>query len=144
LGIERHFRVVAHFEDGPFGTATVRHNRPDIPIFTNVPTWPADDYFHVPLIFGNPPCAPWSTAGNLVNQKSKLANAGINHKWEIDPRVECVRRQFALLERLEPTIWVWESVAAAYTRGASFIADLAARANDQGYAVTKVLLNGKW
>lgn len=146
LGIEKHFNILAHFEDGPFGTATVRLNRPDIPIFTNVPAWPADDliYQRLPLIYGNPPCAPWSTAGNLVNQKTKLANAGIGFKWEADPRVECVRRQFALLERLAPTMWVWESVAAAYSRGATFIADLAQRANDRGYAVTRVLVNGKW
>lgn len=147
LGIAKHFNVRAHFEDGPFGTATVKRNLPHIDIYSDVERWPIDvsEGFHgIPLLYGNPPCAPWSTAGNLVGQKAALANAGITHKWEADPRVECVRRQFALLEKLQPTMWVWESVAAAYSRGRSFIESLAQRANDQGYAVTRVLVNGKW
>ncbi len=147
LGVMEHFNALAHFEDGPFGTATVRRNLPFIDIYDDPKTWPVDvaEGFHgVPLIYGNPPCAPWSTAGNLVNQKNKLSNMNVGFKWEVDPRVECVRRQFALLEQLAPTVWVWESVAAAYSRGATFIADLAARANALGYAVTKVRVNGKY
>ena len=143
LGMRKHFNVLAHFEDGPFGVATVKRNMPEIPIHTHLDSWPAAQYRGiVDVIYGNPPCAPWSTAGNIINQKSVLATHGIDAKWEIDPRVDCVRHQFALLEKIAPKVWIWESVAAAYKRGAPFIKQLVEQAIAQGYAVTLLRLNG--
>jgi site-specific DNA-cytosine methylase len=144
LGVRKHFDVVAHWEDGPFGTATVRHNMPEIDIHTDPNNWPveAPQYQGLDLLYGNPPCAPWSAAGHLPKQKLRLAANNVSQKYELDPRVECVRRQFALLERLQPKIWIWESVARAFSTGKPFVDTLTARALEQGYAVTHVLVNG--
>lgn len=144
LGVRKHFDVQAHFEDGPFGTATVRHNMPDIPIYTNPDDWPADQYAGIDLLYGNPPCAPWSAAGTAPRQKERLAAQGVSHRWEVDARVECVRKQFALLERLRPTFWVWESVERAYSVGADFVKALTERANAIGYQVTWLRVDGRW
>jgi site-specific DNA-cytosine methylase len=142
LGIRKHFKVTTHFEDGPFGVATSKHNGIIDEAFTDPASWPKEQWRGVPLIYGNPPCAPWSAAGHLPNQKNRLAAHGAAQKYELDPRVECVRKQFSLLEELEPTIWVWESVARAYSTGRPFVDQLTARAIAKGYAVTHVLVNG--
>lgn len=144
LGMREHFDVLAHWEDGPFGTATVRHNLPDIEINTSPKTWPVDDprFQGIDLIYGNPPCAPWSAAGHLPKQKQRLAVHGATQKYELDPRVECVRTQFSLLEKLSPKIWTWESVARAFSTGKPFVDTLTQRAIDLGYAVTHVLVDG--
>lgn len=144
LGIRKHFNVLAHFEDGPFGTATVRHNNLVSSIYTDANSWPVDDpqFTDLDLIYGNPPCAPWSAAGHLPKQKLRLAVHGVSQKYEVDPRVECVRKQFALLGRLRPKIWTWESVARAYSTGRPFVDTLTQQARDLGYAVTHVLING--
>lgn len=140
LGVRKHFKVLAHFEDGPFGTATVRHNMPDIPIHTNPDTWPADDFVgRVDYLYGNPPCAPWSAAGHLPKQKQKLGEG--MHKYMFDARVKCVENQFALLGRIRPKVWSWESVARAYSVGRAFVDQLTERALDQGYSVTHLLMN---
>lgn len=144
LGVMKHFDVVAHWEDGPFGTATVKHNLPSIEIHSHRDRWPVNDprFQGIPLLYGNPPCAPWSAAGHLPKQKQRLAAGGATQKYELDPRVECVRRQFALLGQLRPNIWVWESVARAFSTGKPFVDALTAQALDLGYAVTHVLVNG--
>ena len=144
LGVRKHFDVVAHWEDGPFGTATVRRNMPDVEIFKDVNNWPVNDsrFQRLPLLYGNPPCAPWSAAGHLPKQKIRLAANNASQKYELDPRVECVRRQFALLGQLRPHIWIWESVARAYSTGRPFVDGLTKQAQDLGYAVTHVLVNG--
>ncbi len=143
LGVRQHFDVVGHFEDGPFGAATSRQNL-GIPVWDKLSDWPAEDFKGVPLIYGNPPCAPWSAAGHLPKQKEKLGRQGATHKWEVDPRVECVRRQWALLPRLQPRVWVWESVERARTVGEGFVMDLAKQSNDEGYNVTLVRVDGQW
>ena len=99
LGVKKHFRVIAHLEDGPYGSGTMRHNQPDVELFASPSTWLEDGrlerFKHMPWIYGNPPCAPWSSAGHLPNMKAKLATHGVAAKYEVDPRVECVRKQFA-------------------------------------------------
>ncbi len=144
LGVRKHFDVIAHWEDGPFGTATVRHNMPEIEIHSNVNAWPvSDERFHrIPLLYGNPPCAPWSAAGHLPKQKIRLAANAVSQKYELDPRVECVRRQHALLGQLRPHVWIWESVARAYSTGRPFVDQLTLASQELGYAVTHVLVNG--
>lgn len=144
LGVRKHFDVIAHWEDGPFGTATVRHNMPDIAIHSDVNRWPVNNsrFQRLALLYGNPPCAPWSAAGHLPKQKIRLAANAVSQKYELDPRVECVRRQFALLGQLRPHIWTWESVARAYSTGRPFVDALTQQALDLGYAVTHVLVNG--
>jgi site-specific DNA-cytosine methylase len=146
LGVRQHFDVVAHWEDGPFGVATCLKNKLVTEVHTEPDAWPVDDtrFYGLDLLYGNPPCAPWSAAGSLPNQKVRLQNAGVTAKYDIDPRVECVRKQFALLEKLQPRIWIWESVARAYTVGKPFVDSLRDAAIAQGYAVTLLRVDGAW
>lgn len=141
LGVRKHFNVLAHFEDGPFGTATVRHNMPELPIFTSPDTWPIEDYAGVPLIYGNPPCAPWSNSARSW-KKTKANGFMETDRYDRDPRTSCVFRQFELLGKLRPRIWTWESVMGAWTKGRPMVEQLARRAHDDGYSTTVVLENG--
>lgn len=141
IGMRRHFKVLAHFEDGPYGAKTVRHNMPDIPIFDRPADWPIADFVGVDVIYGNPPCAAWSSAGNFAAAKAKALG---EVKWRRDPRVDCVRKEFSLLHALRPHFWVWESVTAAYRKGKPLVDELSQEANDLGYAVTHILLDGAY
>lgn len=66
LGVERHFEVVGHLERGKYGVATFQRNRPQIPVYVDrAGKWEAAlDGLKVPFVYGNPPCAPFSLAGN--------------------------------------------------------------------------------
>lgn len=50
--------VVSVVEEGPFGVATARHNRPDIPVFEQKPMWPVAwmKEQEPAILYGNPPC----------------------------------------------------------------------------------------
>lgn len=145
LGVQEHFNVLAHWEDGPFGVATARRNWPHLPIHSDVNNWPitaTQQESRLDLIYGNPPCAPWSAAGNVPH--ARVVARGGTKKYEVDSRVACVRKQFSLLEALKPTVWVWESVARAFTVGRAFVDELAAKANEQGYKVYHVRVDGAY
>ena len=77
-------------------------------------------------------CAAWSSAGGTAVQ---------GKDWRIDPRVKCTRRLFHLLEELSPTVWAWESVVPAFTRGRELVDELTCRAIDLGYSVTYLFHN---
>jgi DNA (cytosine-5)-methyltransferase 1 len=136
LGVRRHFDVRCHLEGDSYGVATVKHNMPELPVYHGPERWPLAELRREPwdLVYGNPPCAPWSQAGGVVHGRD----------WREDPRVDCVRRHFGLLEELRPTVWVWESVPRAFTAGQELIRDLTERAQALGYAVTYLFQNAKW
>lgn len=135
LGVRQHFDVLAHFEEGPYGVKTARLNFPELPIFVGPENWPLDDakYYGVDFLYGNSPCAPWSQASGRPMDN-----------WRTDPRVECTRRHFGLLEQLAPRVWAWESVAATWNKGREFVDELAAAAMRRGYAVTVFLHDAKY
>lgn len=133
LGVKEYFDVECVLEEGPYGVATMRHNQPEIPVHVGFERWPVEhlrDAGIVDLIYGNCPCAAWSSAGSSVVQGAD---------WRVDPRVDCTRRFFSLLERLQPRAWAWESVVNAFTKGREFVDELTQRAVALGYSVTYLL-----
>lgn len=128
VGVSKHFEVLAHLEDGPFGVATTRLNFPNLPIYERPAEWPIDDLAArgVDFVYSNPPCAPWSRAAD----RRKLGS------WELDPRLHCVIQDFGLVEKLRPRVWCWESVRGAFTNGRPLVDRLTKQAREMGYAVT--------
>lgn len=80
-------------------------------------------------------CAAWS--GN--NPRSHDPDA-----WKVDPRVDCTRRHFGLLERLRPKVWAWESVTQAPDKGRELVDELTDKAMKLGYSVTQVFHDARW
>lgn len=132
LGVRKHFRVLAHLEEGPYGTETARHNIPELKhaIFTDKDAWPAERLGQVDFVYCNPPCAPWSRASE-----------GRAVPWRLDPRLGCVQRAFSLVERVRPKVWAWESVRGAWTHGRPMVDELVARASALGYVATALLVD---
>lgn len=138
LGVKEHFTVRCVLEEGAFGVVTARHNQPEIPVHVGIETWPLDSLKAegaIGFIYGNPPCAAWSSAGGTAIQ---------GKDWRIDPRVKCTRRLFMLLEELTPTVWAWESVVPAFTRGRELVDELTLRALELGYSVTYLFHNSMY
>lgn len=139
LGVKKHFNVVGHLEDGDFGVETVKRNQPGFPIFTDRLAWPIDRYADkVDFIYGNPPCVSWSPAG--VSESKRLA--GGNFQYDNDERTNCAKFMFELLFQIRPKVYVWESVVNASIAGRPLVNSFIKRANETGYAVSEVFLNG--
>lgn len=130
LGVQKHFKVLAHFEDGPFGVATVNKNMPRLPIYQTPAEWPLGAYANeVDFIYANPPCAPWSNAGSRLNRPD----------WRIDPLTACWRRSAKLVWELRPKIAAIESVRPIYTKGRELFENIAAEGRKHGYQAHVVL-----
>lgn len=132
VGVRKHFDVLAHFEEGLYGTETAALNLPELrgKIFTDPATWPVGDYAgKVDFVYGNPPCAPWS-----------VCSAGRKVPWRLDPRLGCAQKLYGLLDQLQPKVWAWESVRPAYTKGRELVDEFVAKA--KGYHATALLVEG--
>lgn len=138
VGVSKHFDVQAHLEESDYGVATVAHNMPELPVYYGMDQWPVELLRSGPRIdflYGNPPCAAWSPAGSKIKAP---------RHWQSDPRVDCTRRHFGLLDELRPHFWAWESVPQAFVMGRSFVDELTVKALDMGYSVTYVLHNAMY
>lgn len=69
LGVREYFDVLCHLEDGKFGVETAKKNL-KIPIHQDCRSWPLEDLGRVDLVYCNPPCSPWSTAGIVKGQST--------------------------------------------------------------------------
>lgn len=140
LGVSEHFEIATHFEgDGAYGVSTFRLNFPHVPVFHGPDRWPAERYRgKVDFIFCNPPCAIFSPLGVSM---TRGPNA-----WRTDPRTNCWRQSFSLLERVQPKVLAIESVPGAYAakKGRPLMHELAAQANELGYHVTFLFVDGQW
>ncbi len=135
-GVRKSFNVLAHLEEGPFGTATARLNYPKLPIHEDPLRWPLKELKgKVDFVYCNPPCAPWSATG-------KSSRLGVNN-WKTDDRVSCVRKAFHALEIIRPRVWVWESVTRAFTSGRELVDELTQQAHKLGYGVTYFLTDAQ-
>ena len=143
LGVKKYFKVLAHFDMG-YGANVMRVNQPDIPLYLDEKYWPIEQFkSKVDFIYGNPPCAPWSLAGRQAwNAKQRPSHD--KNWWQIDPRVQWVRRQFNLLVQIKPKIWVWESVPQAFKNGYPLIQELTQKALNLGYSVSYVHYNAMY
>lgn len=135
-GVLDQFDVGCVLEETNYGVATARANMPEVPIRVGVENWKVDELAREPwdLIYGNPPCAAWSQAGGAV----------FGRDWRDDPRIDCTRRHFTLLEKIRPKFWVWESVPRAFEAGREFVDALTTRALDAGYSVTYLLHDAQY
>ena len=79
------------------------------------------------VLVANPPCAPWSQAGNSLGSNDK--------------RVSCVTDVISNVIRLRPTLVAIESVPNAWKRGREFWEAQADKLNDEGYDVVHWLHN---
>ena len=133
------FDVLAHLEgaDG-YGTKVVERNFPNLPIYRGESEW--EDFLDkldrpIDMVYGNPPCAAWSNA----NPKSHKPGS-----WEKDARVICTEQHFTLLLRLQPKIWIWESVTQVLKKGKPFVDSLTRKALDAGYSVSYILHDAQY
>lgn len=109
----------------------------DHPIYVGPETWPVEDlaFLEPDLVFTQPPCAPWSPAGYGPTK-------GIN-KHRDDPRVEWSKRAFRLIEELDPTIFVYESVQPTYKKmREEFFDPIALDCNLDGRTCYHLLIDG--
>lgn len=133
VGVRDHFKLLGHFEDGPFGADTSRKNL-GIDVWENKAAWPVADFAgRVDFMYANPPCAPWSSN-----------SSGRRVPWRHDPRVSCVHATFDLLGKIQPKVWALESVRPMFTKGRELVDSMAARAIDLGYEPTALMVNAAY
>lgn len=136
LGMRTKFNIVAHLEDGNFGVETFKLNFPKVPVYTDPTGWPLEALraMGIHVVYCNPPCSPWSGAsGKYASDADREA-----------PLAKHTRNAFSLVEKLDPTIWVWESVSNAYTRERTMSDHLTGQAAEMGYAATHFLHDVKF
>lgn len=135
LGVRRHFDVLMHLEHDGYGAA-VSHANLGLPVVTDQTDWrrvlKEERVDRVDFLYSNPPCAIWSTA------------SGVKRDWRLDPRLQRIRDIFELVDVLEPTVWCWESVCQAFTRGRDFVDELIGLAQRRGYSATYLFINARW
>lgn len=137
IGVEQHFKVLAHLEDNPpYGGKTFRLNRPWIPVYAGHERWAAAPLDPLDYLYCNPPCAIVSVAGKSVKHGAD--------SWKTDERTNCIHRCFAEFRRRRPTFFTLESVCQLYTRARELVDELEAEALSMGYAVTHLFINAKW
>lgn len=132
------FDVLCHLEAGRYGVDCARLNWPELPIHVGENSWPLDGLAGrgVDLIYCNPPCAPWSTAG-ICTTRGKDG-------WKSDPRVECWLQCFRALKIVRPKVFAVESVTQVFGKGREFIDARTEEALSLGYSVTYLLIDAKW
>lgn len=131
LGVRRHFHVLGHLEHDTYG-AEVSHRNLRLPIYVGTAEWP-NKIGRLDWLYANPPCAIWSVASG---------RGGDN--WKQDPRLQRIRDIFALVERYQPTVWTWESVCQAFSKGRPFVEELVRKAAKLGYSATYVLVDAAY
>jgi len=138
-GVKYHFDVVAHLEDGNYGTDTAALNHPGIEIHKNPDAWPLEDLKgQVDFLYANPPCAPWSSAGSKMMYKREFER-GVDLN---DERVGCWLKVIRAICLTLPPIAVVESVTRCWTKGREFVEQCAENLRILGYACTVVLHDG--
>lgn len=140
IGVEKHFNVLAHLEDNNYGVATFNANRPEIPVVYPTGEWYSPGQVvtneKVDLLYGNPPCAPWSSIGGLLT--------GGAQNWRTDERVDCFRRVLWLVDTLRPTVVAIESIPPLVTRGWEFVVWAIGQLLDMGYGVDIFMHDSKF
>lgn len=133
LGMREHHDVVAHFENGEYGVETMRKNQPEIPVYTEPEEWPVSEHDDVDIVYGNPPCAPFSNNSTSEGDRSEGALQ--------DERVESHRQMVRVLERVQPRFWVFESVCHIYDKAGPLLEEIEGLAEELGYNVTHFFHN---
>lgn len=124
------FTVRTHLEHVPYGVKTSKLNFPDVDIRIGKENWDLKTLRSVDLLYSNPPCAPWS-----------VLSTGRKHKWDADPRLDCVETLMDAALTLKVKTFAWESVTQAWTAGRGFVDKKAKLWMDRGYHVTILVQN---
>lgn len=137
VGVKRAgFQVLAHLEQDAYGVATAKLNHPELEFHVGKDAWPKK-IDNLDLVFCNPPCAVWSGVG----RGSIGSTSGALADWREDPRLQHAHDALELVDRYRPTIWIWESVPNALTKGRETILKMAREGSRLGYATTVVLFD---
>lgn len=136
IGMSERFNILAHLEEGDFGVETFKENFPQVTTFTAPRDWPTNELKlrGVDVVYCNPPCSPWSGASG------KYASNDVREA----PAAQSTRNAFSLVEKLDPTIWCWESVSNAYIKERTMSDYLTGQAAEMGYAATHFLHDVKF
>lgn len=124
-------RILAHLGDGGIGHATLQHNFPQVPLFTPYENWPYENLEAIEpdFFYCAPPCAPWSRSG------------GRGLKIEEDPRVEKVGHVIEAGLKIQPKIWLMESVPQMPEWTPEFTQKIVNTWLENGYSVTHFYTN---
>lgn len=134
IGMSETFHIKGHLEDGMFGVKTFKANFPRVPVWINPDRWPVERFKGIDVVYGNPPCAPWSPIGSSMRHGSE--------NWRSDPNVDCARRLIDYGLQVQPKVWVMESVP--QIQKSEFILDMAQIWLEAGYAFTLVRQDAKF
>lgn len=124
VGVAQHFNVVAHLEGDGYGAKTFALNFPRVPAYWPKEAWPD---FSPDLVYGNPPCAPWSIVGASLIKG--------NDNWRTDPRTDCFSSIVDYGISHGAKVIAVESVQMLLTRGWEFLDSKVEQLLDAGYGV---------
>lgn len=132
IGVTKVINVVAHLEDSkPYGRDVIDLNRDEY--WHDMPVWPYPwPKIEGDLLYGNPPCAPFSNN----NVKSFIAGSYAN-----DPRISCWYNLVEYGIKYKFNFIAVETVPQVYSKGPEFLEEMMARVNDAGYHVVLFLHN---
>lgn len=134
LGMMNHFNIHGQWEEISLGATTFEKNFAWLDHPMKHKDWPVDKFKgKLDVVYGNPPCAPWSNAGNFLG-RTKAS------RFE-DPRLMLTEHTMQAALALEPTIFVLESVENAYNYGVRHYDQYVDAWLKKGYAVTFFLTN---
>ena len=142
VGVSKHFNVLAHLEEGPYGVKSFKLNYPNVPVVIGTDKWKPfiDDlkreHGKIHFQYANPPCAVWSVAGSVMR--------GGGDAWRKDPRISCWEDCFDAFLHARPHFYACESVTRAYTAGNEFMKKLEKKALNADYSVTHLLIDAQY
>lgn len=132
LGVQKHFKVLGQWEECNLGRRTFDLNFKNIYRPLNLWEWPVNEHKHkVDFLFANPPCRPWSNASVWKGRTKQ--------DMYKDPRLDLTEHTMVAALKIEPDIFISESVENAYNIGKQHYDDIAKRWNKKGYHVTYFL-----
>lgn len=132
------FDVICHLEDGKYGVASAKLNWPRMPIYQKASNWPLEQLSQegISLVYCNPPCAPFSTAGPSTTKGPDA--------WKTDPRLLCWQQCLHAFTVIQPKVFVMESVTQAYSKGKPLIDEFTKQGLLLGYSVIHLLEDVQW
>lgn len=125
-GVKEHFEVPAVINDG-YGDHIHLANHPGAALF-KTDQFDIDRFKNIDFVYAQPPCAPWSVAGNRLGTE--------------DPRINMTADAMKLALTLKPEFFVLESVVRAFTKGKDYYDKAGLAWQDHGYLISHMLING--
>jgi len=121
-GAGRDVSTVAFCEIEPYCQAVLRKHWPDVPVYDDIKTFPAEEFQDIDILTAGYPCQPFSLAGK------RGGTADDRHLW---PEV------YRIVAAVRPTWCIFENVPGHITMGLDeVLSDL----EDEGYSAGTVVL----